>query len=143
MPCYVVDASIIAKWILPGEPYQEKAVKLKEDITSGSTMLIAPSLIVEEVANTLWKAVKHEKIAEKDAREAMEALNDMGIELHETNWAKACQELKIACSLDLTVYDASYLLLAEKTKFSLITADTRLYEKTKDQFRIINIKEHS
>jgi len=30
-PYYVVDASIIAKWILSGEPFLKKALALKED----------------------------------------------------------------------------------------------------------------
>jgi len=137
-----VDASVIAKWVLPGEPYQKNAVRLKEDFVSGSTNLCAPSLIVEEVANTLWKAIKLERISEKDAEEAMNALNDMRIELYETNWTQACQELNIACNLDLTVYDASYLLLADKTKSNLITADQKLYEKAKEHFRITYVKEY-
>jgi len=141
-PRYVVDASVIAKWILPGEAYQENAVRLKEDLVSGLADLCAPSLIVEEVANTLWRAIKLERISEKDAEEAVNALNDMRIELHETNWTQACQELNIACNLDLTVYDASYLLLVDRTKFSLITADQKLYKKAKELFKIIHVKEY-
>lgn len=141
-PRYVVDASVIAKWILPGEAYQENAVRLKEDLVSGLTDLCAPSLIVEEVANTLWRAIKLERISEKDAEEAVNALNDMRIELHETNWTQACQELNIACNLDLTVCDASYLLLVDRTKFSLITADQKLYKKAKELFKIIHVKEY-
>jgi len=137
-----VDASVIAKWILPGEAYQENAVRLKEDLVSGLTDLCAPSLIVEEVANTLWRAIELERISEKDAEEAVNALNDMRIELHETNWTQACQELNIACNLDLTVCDASYLLLVDRTKSSLITADQKLYEKAKELFKIIHVKEY-
>jgi len=72
----------------------------------------------------------------------MNALNDMRIELHETNWTQAYLELGIACSLDLTVYDASYLLLADKTRSNLITADQKLYDKAKKHFRITHVKEY-
>jgi len=142
MPCYVVDAGVIAKWILPGEPHLENAVRLKEDSVSGLTNLCAPSLIVEEVANMLWIAIKHERISEKDAKEAMNALNDMRIELCETNWAQASLGLDVACSLDLTVYDASYLVLGDKTRSSSITADQKLCEKAKERFRIKHLKEY-
>jgi len=141
-PRNVIDASVIAKWVLPGEPYQENVVRLKEDFVSASTELCAPSLIIEEIANTLWRAIKLDRISEKDAKEAMEALNDMGIELYEADWGKACQELNIACNFDLTVYDASYPLLSDRTKSSLITADKKLYEKAKEHFRIIHVKEY-
>jgi predicted nucleic acid-binding protein len=142
MSRYVVDASIIVKWILPGEPYQEAAVKIKEDFVYGLLELIAPNFIVEEVANALWRAIKLERISEKDAKEALEALGDMGIKLHETSWVQASQELNVACKLNLTVYDASYLILAEKTKTSLITADEKLCEKAKQHFRITHIKDY-
>ncbi|MEM3696827.1 MAG: type II toxin-antitoxin system VapC family toxin [Candidatus Bathyarchaeia archaeon] len=141
-PRYVVDASVIAKWVLPGEPYQEGAVKLKEDFVAGVVELCAPNFVVEEVANALWRAIKLERISEKDAKMALEALGDMKIELHETNWAQASHELDIACKLNLTVYDASYLLLTNKTKTSLITADKKLYENAKHHFKIMHIKEY-
>jgi predicted nucleic acid-binding protein len=53
MPRYVVDVSVVAKWILPGEPYQENAEKLKEDFVAGQVELCAPDLVVTEVANAL------------------------------------------------------------------------------------------
>lgn len=142
MPRYVVDASIIAKWVLPGEPHQENAIKLKEDFANGHVELCAPALVVYEVANALWKAIKLGKISGNDAREALEALGDMKIELHESNWTKACQELDIACKLDLTVYDAAYLFLAEKTRATLVTADEKLYERAKAHFKAIHIKDY-
>lgn len=137
-----MDASVIAKWVLPGEPCQESSVRLKEDFVSGSVELCAPSFIVWEVANALWRAIKLERISEKDAKEALEALNDVRVELYEANWAQACQELNIACTLDLTVCDASYLLLVNRTKTSLITADNKLYEKAKEHFRIMYIEDY-
>lgn len=142
MPRYVVDASIIAKWILPGEPYQENTAKLKEDFVAGQVELCAPTLVVHEVANALWRAIKLGRISENDAKEALEVLEDMKIELHESSWTKACQELSVACKLDLTVYDAAYLLLSEKARASLVTADEKLYEKAKEHFKIIHIKDY-
>lgn len=138
----MVDASVIAKWILPGEPYQENAVRLKEDYVSGIAELYAPSFIVEEVANALWRAIKLERISKEDAQETLKALNNMRIELHELNWAQASQELSIACKLDLTVYDATYLFLTNKIKARLITADKKLYETAKERFRILHVKDY-
>jgi predicted nucleic acid-binding protein len=65
-----VDASVVAKWVLPGEPYQENAVKLKEDFASGTAELCAPSFITQEVANSFWRAVKLGRLSEEDAQEA-------------------------------------------------------------------------
>lgn len=142
MPRYIVDASIIAKWILPGEPYQENTVKLKEDFIAGQVELYAPSLIIHEVANALWRAVRLGRISESDAKEALKTLEDMKIEFSESDWASACQELSIAYRLDITVYDAVYLFLTEKISASLITADEKLYQKAKQHFKIIHIKDY-
>jgi len=138
----VVDASVIAKWILPGEPYQEKAVKLKEDYTLGLVDLCAPSFTVQEVANALWRAIKLGRILKKDAEEALRALGDMKIALHGLSWTEASEGVTIASNLDLTVYDASYLHLSDKLRAPLITADETLYERAKERFKIIHIKDY-
>jgi len=138
----VVDASVVAKWVLPGEPNQENAVKLKDDHVLGLVELHAPAFIVEEVANALWKATKLKRLSQQDSQEALNALNDMKIELHELDWAQAAQTLEIACKYDSALYDASYLFLANEIKAQFITADNKLYETVKDHFRVLNIKDY-
>ena len=64
---HVVDASVVVKWVLPGEPYEESALKLKQDHLSEITHMFAPSFMVHEVANSLWKAVRQGRITQKDA----------------------------------------------------------------------------
>ena len=137
-----MDSSVVAKWVLPGEPYEENAVKLKQHHVSGIASLIAPVFITLEVANSLWKAVKLGRIIEEDAQEALKALNDMGIKLHESNWVQASEALNIACKLNLTIYDASYLSLTYKTKAQFITADNKLCEKAEKHFRVLHIKNY-
>ena len=137
-----MDASVVAKWVLPGESYQENAVKLKQDHVSGTTSLSAPAFITSEVANALWRAVKLGRIVEEDVQEALKALNDMRIELHESDWVQASQGLGIACKLDLTIYDASYLSLTDETKAQFITADNKLYEKAKKHFGVLHLKNY-
>ena len=141
-PQYVVDASVVAKWVLPGEPYQENAIKLKDDHVLGRVDLCAPAFLVQEVANALWRAVKLRRLAEEDAQEALKALNDMRIELHEIDWAQASQGLEIACKLNIALYDASYLFLTNKMKARLITADNKLYETAKGHFEVLHVKDY-
>ncbi len=135
-----MDASVVAKWVLPGEPHQENAIKLKEDHAAGKIELCAPTFIVQEVANALWKAIRLE---EDDANESLKALNDMNIELFELDWAQISEGLTIACKLNVAIYDAAYLFLAERTKKHLITADNRLYEVAKEHFRVYHIKDYA
>ena len=138
----MVDASVVAKWVLPGEPHQENAIKLKNDHVLGLVELHAPLFIVEEVANALWRATKLKRLSREDAQEALNALNDMKIELHQLDWAQAAQSLEIACKHNIALYDASYLFLTDKIKAQLITADNKLYETAKDHFKVLNIKEY-
>jgi predicted nucleic acid-binding protein len=142
MPLFVVDASVVAKWVLPGEPYQENSVKLKADYVSGAVELCAPAFLVEEVANSLWRAVKLGRLAEEDALEALIALGDMKIVLEDVDWEQAGQALEIACKLKLAVYDACYVFLAKKMKAQLVTADDRLYESANREFRVLHIKDY-
>jgi len=137
-----VDASVVAKWVLPGEPYQEKALRLKEDHVSGAVDLSAPGVVVQEVANALWKATRLKRISEADAKEALKALNDMRIELHDVSWAQSAQALGIACDLGLTIYDSSYVLLADELKVPLITGDKTLCETASKKFKILYIKDY-
>lgn len=133
---------MIAKWVLPGEPSGEKALKLKDDHVSGSVEVCAPSVVVHEVANALWRAAKLKRVSLVDAEEALKALNDMRIGLYELTWESAAQALSIACDLGFTVYDASYVLLANELRVPLITADKTLYETARKRFKILHIKDY-
>jgi predicted nucleic acid-binding protein len=142
MPQYVVDASVVAKWVLPGEPCQNNAVGLKESLVSGKANLSAPTFVVHEVANSLWKAAKRGRISSEDAKTALCALQDIRISLHEFSWADLSEALDVACELDLAIYDCTYLLLSKKLDATLITADDELFEKAKEHFKILHIKDY-
>jgi predicted nucleic acid-binding protein len=139
---FVVDASVVAKWILPGEPSEENALNLKSNHLSGITHLCAPSLVVNEVGNSLWTAIKRKRIVREEAYEALKALDDLHISLHQFNWSEISAVLQIAVKTDLTIYDASYLFLSEKMKAQVITADDKMYRKAKDAFNILNLKDY-
>ena len=138
----MVDASIVVKWVLSGEPYEENSVRLKQDYLAGTVNLSAPSIAVQEVANSLWKARTRGRILQEDAKEALKTLQDMRIELHEFNWIEISEALNIACKLNLAIYDSTYLLLSEKLKTQLVTADDQLYQKAKEHFKLLHIKNY-
>lgn len=127
---------------MPGEPYQENAVKLKEDHVLGAIELCAPTFLVQEVANSLWRAVKLKRLSEEDAQEALRALNDMKIGFQELDWTQAAHVLEIACKLNLALYDACYVFLTKKMKAQLITADNKLYETARGNFNVLHIKDY-
>jgi len=137
-----VDASVVAKWVLPVEMYQENALKLRNDNTSGKAELFAPTILSAEVANALWRAVKLKRLSEEDAQEALTTLGDTKIALCELDWSQISKVLKIACMLDSAIYDAAYLFLSDKIDAQLVTSDTKLYEKAKENFNVLHIRDY-
>lgn len=142
VPRYVVDASIVAKWILPGEPYGENAVRLKDDSIEGITELHTPSILTYEVGNTLRRASKMQRISPDDAKEALMVLTSMKIALYDLRWRDVAEGFNVASTLDLTIYDATYILISKRLQVPLITADDQLYERAKATTKLIHIKDY-
>ncbi|MFQ6086357.1 MAG: type II toxin-antitoxin system VapC family toxin [Candidatus Bathyarchaeia archaeon] len=142
MPRYVVDASIVAKWVLPGEPYEEQSVRLKEDSVGGVVELHAPSLLPYEVGNLLWRATRLKRIEKGEARSALEALATLRITLHDVNWLFVTECLELSSALDLSVYDTGYIFLSSMLKAPLVTADKQLVVKARTEARALHIKDY-
>lgn len=142
MPAYVVDASVVAKWILPDESEEAGPSKLKQDLVEGRVELHAPSIMALEVANVLWMAAKAGRIARRDAIEALKALGGLGVVLHELGWEDMTEGLELASSLDMVTYDAAYLLVSGRLRAPLITADVALYERSKAKYRSVLIRDY-
>jgi len=138
----VVDASVAIKWVLSGEAYEENAAKFKDNQLSENAEMFAPSLMIHEVANSLWKAIKLKRITQEDAFRAMKDLGDLQINLQEQYWTEASREFAITIKLDITTYDAAYLALSEKMNAPVITADDKLYEKAKGHFKVLHLRDY-
>lgn len=120
----VVDASVAVLWTLT-QCNSDKADALRAD-----SELIAPSLIVAEIGNAIWKAVRRGDLPAREAHTAVEvALGPISAmtpmeELH-------TRALELAVALDHPIYDCFYLALAERERVPLICADGPLIGKTK------------
>ncbi len=117
MPVKVVDASALAA-VLFGEPDGEQIAARLE-----GTALTAPALLPFEVANVcLTKMRRHPHL--RDALVAAFGLFEhMEIKMVEVSLGEA---LLLAENAALTVYDASYLWLAETLNAELVTLDQEL-----------------
>lgn len=120
----VVDASVAVLWTLT-QRNSDKADALRAD-----GELIAPSLIVAEVGNAIWKAVRRGDLPAREARTAIElalgpifALTPME-ELH-------MRALELSIELDHAIYDCFYLALAERERVPLVCADGPFAGKAK------------
>jgi predicted nucleic acid-binding protein len=116
----VVDASVAIKWFIH-EPDRAAARRLLEP----DRHLLAPELLVAEVASAMWKRVM---AGEGDARQA--PLTAASLPRFFTRLVSlaplAARALVIAAELRHPVYDCFYLALAETENATLVTADRRL-----------------
>jgi len=116
----VVDASVALKWVV-AEPDTPQALALLR-----SRPLIAPDLLLYEVANVLWLRVKRGPLAARDAPKALAEVRGAlaaiasGAELVES-------ALALSIALAHPAYDCIYLALAEREELTMVTADDRLW----------------
>ena len=115
----VVDASVVAKWFLP-EADTESAVLLRARHVSGDLRLVAPDLLVYEVANALRY---HPQVGSDRLAEHMEDLFAFDLGLEPTSETSIMATVRAAFRLGLSVYDAMYISLAERLDAALYTAD--------------------
>lgn len=115
----IVDASIAIKWSVEEEGADAAHALLRRK------PLMAPDLIVAEVANALWKKCRRGEIAANQLAYAFETSLRLIDELVPTK-DLAERALHTATELQHPVYDCFYLALAEVRGGTFITADTRL-----------------
>jgi len=137
MKKYIVDASVILKWVLEKEkePDHDKAIGLLHAWGSGEVGIAAPGLWTYEVANILGRALPDE------ASQKMKLLLDLKMNVIDCSeqmirqclaWMKGCQ---------VTFYDAAYLAAAYEIDAVLLTTDDKFREKMKKDERICLLKD--
>jgi predicted nucleic acid-binding protein len=119
----VIDASVAANWILP-----EAGTHAAMQLIGRAERRIAPTLIMAEVCNVVWKRVgRGEAPPEKLIDTARELPNFFDWLVAEPDLAS--RAAAIALALDRPVNDCLYLALAEREDARLVTADRRLIER--------------
>lgn len=124
----VLDASVIIKWFTQEEK-REQAIDLREKHINGDIEIVVPDLILYEVSNALRF---NPNFKECDIKEAIQSLFDIDINIVVPVQETLQEAVDIAYSKNITIYDAFYIALAQTIGFDFITADKKLYEKTKD-----------
>jgi len=123
----ILDASVAAKWFLKGEKYENEGLRLKQDHEDGKVQLHAPSLILYEVCNTIWK---RKDIARETAGRLAEAASSYLSNLAIAPSPQGCRRTVTNARIwDITVYDSSYTTMAHDLKRPLVTADDDLRKR--------------
>ncbi|KPV64875.1 MAG: Ribonuclease VapC3 [Candidatus Bathyarchaeota archaeon BA1] len=124
----VIDASVVMKWFIQ-EKDRDRALMLREKHVRGERLLLAPDLLAYEVCDSLRY---NPEFTDGDVRDAVKALFELHLGLSSPTIRDMDKASENAFKYDITVYDASYLSLADLEESSLITADEKLYEKVKE-----------
>ncbi len=121
----VVDASVVVKWFVE-EEYSGEARSLRDAYADSLLDLAAPSILPYEVLNALRYSGA---FGEDELKEVAEILDDYQFALHQLSGELAKRAVELALRKGVTIYDASYVALADLLDTVLYTADERLLRK--------------
>ena len=121
----VVDASVVLSWLLLDPPPQRQQ-RILDAHVAGDEPLVAPELIHYEVANVLAVGAR---LPSDAAAEGYRRFVELEIETYSLGEREYAAAVKLVCERRVSVYDASYLVLALTLDTGLVTADRRMVKR--------------
>lgn len=133
----VVDASVVVDWVAPGADPDSPAVAALRRMASAEVELLAPRLLLEEVANALLTGVRRGRWSGAEADAAHGVLGELPVRILDDQ-----RDLDRAWDLarrhdNHPIYDMLYAALAERRRTTLVTADARLRRQLTGFDRVI------
>jgi predicted nucleic acid-binding protein len=125
----VLDTSVIIKWYRQGEVLAQQALALRTAYLAGEVTVSVPSLLVYEVTNVL--RYKNDLSADQ-VKEAVQSLFDMDLDIMSPSLLIIDQAVELARTYNITVYDATFVALAQALSATFVTADERLAQRLAD-----------
>jgi predicted nucleic acid-binding protein len=116
----VLDASAAVELVMARPKRHAIAAVLQEN-----DWVIAPSLYIYEVTNTMWKYHRLLKLELKDLQEKLQQAIVLIDEIIPAGDLYP-ETLRLSCQIDHTAYAAAYLAAAQKRKAAIVTLDQRL-----------------
>jgi predicted nucleic acid-binding protein len=120
---FVVDASVVAGWVLPTQatPYAACVMRL---LRQGS-LCEAPDLLRWECVNILLTQMRRGRLTQQQAEEALRLIADVRIR-YESHFTTEDKLLSLGARHGLTCYDATYLALALQQSIPIASTDAAL-----------------
>ncbi len=119
----VVDASYILESILPTTAASRAdANALIDGLASGELKAVVPWIFYCEIAATCAKAVRGRRLDDETARDFMDQLTNLGIDL-DVKLDTASELYNGAMRTGAQAYDAMYVVLAESMGLPVATVD--------------------
>ena len=131
----VIDTSVVMKWYFPEKGF-EKALELKDNHIKGNITLHSRDLLIYEFTSA-FKNHSSSIISAKDFSLAVSVLVALKIKLLPLSFQEMKELFNLSRELDLSIYDASFILLSIKIKAPLYTSDKKLWTKGKKSTEVI------
>ena len=122
----VLDASLTVSWY-----FEDEATPLADAVLDrvSENGAMVPTLWRLEVANAFQSAIRRKRMTVRYRDEALIGLTQLPITIDaDTNTYAWTTTLRLAERFSLTIYDASYLELAQRRSLPLATLDAELRE---------------
>ena len=123
---YVVDASVLVKWLVDEEFSAEAATLLDRGFT-----LVAPGLVFAEATNALWAMHRRGDMSAADLADAAKLLEDVPVSVPVSMLELAASAARLAVDLGHPAYDCFYLALAIQRQYPVVTADIRFHDRVR------------
>jgi predicted nucleic acid-binding protein len=121
---YVLDSCVALKWVLP-ESDSDKAIQVRDDANAGIHELLAPDILLVEVAHALARAERRGIIRPPEGARRLQNISNNSPALH-SYLSLLPRAFAIASQFRVGVYDCLYVALAERERCKHLTADDRL-----------------
>ncbi|MCX5866081.1 MAG: type II toxin-antitoxin system VapC family toxin [Proteobacteria bacterium] len=129
---FVVDASVGFKWFLPegSEPLVREAQGLMDELFQGKMIVHVPQLFFYEIHNIFL--FSQTRIAHQALAQGIRELHALPLKVHSPDASSGLNALDLAGRFRISIYDATYLVLARELNTICFTADIKLFRKARE-----------
>ncbi|MBN2014688.1 MAG: type II toxin-antitoxin system VapC family toxin [Candidatus Altiarchaeota archaeon] len=120
-----IDASVGVKWYNQKEQHSEYALKIRDSYARREIEIIVPDLFFYEIINALRY---NPEFGQRDVKKAAHELLEMQLIVGK-DYGFLESAADIAFSYGLTIYDSSYIALAQEKECELYTSDQKTLSK--------------
>ena len=138
-----VDASVIGKWLLPGEGNSPGAEQLRDDLRNRRIALVGPPVLEHEITSMIWKAVRDGRMMPDESAKVLQRSRSLDIVYASISRTDA-DTLTLSNSLHHSPFECGYLAVALELGCSLYTADRRFVSLAAIQYPCVkDIEEYA
>lgn len=127
MKTVVLDTSALLRFYIPDGPIPQGLERVMADMERDEAVVIVPELLFVETAQVLYKKQTQNILSQTEATKLLEEIVGLPLQVarHQEHILEAFFTAK---RLDISVYDALFVALAQSFSATLITADIKLQQ---------------